>query len=80
MTYDRASGEVTQYVNGNSVSVLPIELDTNLFFGACELGNWNPTTRKHHYPVRFLTGRVDEFTFYSRALTAIEIANLASEN
>lgn len=80
MTYDRASGQVTQYVNGNTVSVLPISLDTALHFGACELGNWNPTTRKHHYPVRFLTGRIDEFTFYSRALTAIEIANLASEN
>jgi len=80
MVYDRANGQVTQYVNGNSVSVLPIALDTALRFDACELGNWNPTTRKHNYPVRFLTGRIDEFTFYSRALTASEIANLASEN
>ena len=80
MTYDRASGLVTQYVNGNTVSVLPIQLDTSLRFGNCELGNWNPTTRKHNYPVRYLTGRIDEFTFYSRALPASEIADLAGEN
>jgi hypothetical protein len=80
MVYDLHGGQVTQYLNGNRISELPIELKKSLRFGACELGNWNPTTRKHHHPVRFLTGRIDEFTFYSRALSASEIVELASEN
>jgi hypothetical protein len=80
IVYDRANKQVTQYLNGNTIGVFPLALDTSLRFGACELGNWNPTVRKHHHPVRFLTGRIDEFTLYSRVLTAGEIADLAGEN
>jgi hypothetical protein len=80
LVHDREGGLVSQYLNGTPISVLPMQLETAIRFGACELGNWNPTFRKHHHPVRFLTGRIDEFTLYSRALTATEIAELASEN
>ncbi|OAI57371.1 hypothetical protein AYO47_08115 [Planctomyces sp. SCGC AG-212-M04] len=81
VVYDRAGKQVTHFIDGRPVSNVPIEFDAPLRFGDCELGNWNPTTtRKHNHPIRFLTGRVDEFIMYSRALSASEISSLAAEN
>jgi hypothetical protein len=81
IVYDRAGGQVTHFVDGRAVSTVPIEFDAPVRFGECELGNWNPTTtRKHNHPIRFLSGRIDEFIMYSRALTANEVLTLATES
>jgi hypothetical protein len=77
VVYDRADRQVSQYVNGEMISTLPMDLDVPLHIGDCEIGNWNPTTRPHRNPVRFLSGRIDEFLVYSRALSKDEIAQLA---
>lgn len=79
VVYDRAAGQVMHLVDGTMVANLQMDFQAPLRFGDCELGNWNPTTRKHNHPIRFMTGQVDEFMMYSKALTASEISVLADE-
>lgn len=79
VVYDRPNGQVTHFIDGALVSNPTMDFDAPLRFGDCELGNWNPVTRQHNHPIRFLTGRVDEFMMYSRALSASEISDLALE-
>ena len=79
VVYDRPGRQVTHFIDGAVVSNPMMDFDTELRFGDCELGNWNPVTRQHNHPIRFLTGRIDEFMMYSRALSANEVSELASE-
>lgn len=79
LVYDRSSLRVMHYLDGEEIGNVPISLDVPLRLGACDLGNWNTTERPHTNPIRFLTGRIDEFMLYARALSGEEIAELANE-
>lgn len=78
LVYDRAGRRVTQYLNGQPLSELPLVLDAPLRLGETELGNWTPGS-VNVFPERFLTGRIDEFLLYSRVLAPKEIQELAEE-
>jgi len=78
MVYDRKGRTVTHYLNGRPLCELPLVLDAPLRFGDTELGNWSPGT-VHSFPERFLTGRIDEFLLYARALSPKEVLELAEE-
>jgi hypothetical protein len=72
--YDRFGAGVTHYVNGKPlVPPEPILLDTALRIGNAEIGNWDIANRKHNHPIRYLTGCLDEFLLFGRALSDQEI-------
>ena len=72
-TYDEESRAVTHYLDGRMVGATPIKTPALLSPGAAELGNWTADTRYTRNKVRSLNGRMDEFTFYSKALTPAEV-------
>ena len=79
VTYDNASGEVVQYMDGQELSreVSPLHVPGRpVVFGPCELGNWGLPTQKHRFPIRNLNGRMDEFALYRARLSPAEIQQL----
>jgi hypothetical protein len=75
--YDHQAGRVTHYVNGRAVSSHEILYPTLLHIGPADVGNWG--SRVHEYdkvPIRNLSGRMDEFLLFDRALGAREIRDL----
>ena len=74
--YDRASGTVRHHFNGREVSSDEIVYDQPLQFGACDLGNWTPSSMKTRRPVRNFVGRIDELTVWDAVLTAREIRSI----
>jgi ferric-dicitrate binding protein FerR (iron transport regulator) len=76
MVYDGPQRQVTQYVDGESVGRFTVTDDVALRIGHGELGNWNPVDAQDGTPIRNLTGRMDEFALFSRALAAQEISDL----
>jgi hypothetical protein len=76
VVYDRAQGRVTHYVDGNPVVQLPVLFDIPLRVGDAELGNWNIATHRNSSPIRFLTGCMDEFMLFSRALSDQEVEQI----
>lgn len=77
VTVDNASGRVRHYVDGEVVADLPHSSFGRIVPGEAEIGNWNPGTRPDKRPIRNFTGRMDEFMFFQRALSADEVAALA---
>jgi hypothetical protein len=64
----------TLYVNGQ-----PVATNTNMTLHPSDLGTTNQNyIGKSQYPDPYLNATVDDFNIYSRALSASEIANLAS--
>lgn len=77
MVYDGAKRQMTQYVDGQPVSHSPMTKATLLRIGHGELGNWNPGSNSPDpTPVRYLSGRMDEFDLFNRALGDQEILDL----
>jgi len=76
VVYDRDAGQVTHYVDGQPVSQTPVEFDIPLRIEKAELGNWNIASHRNNNPVRHLTGCMDEFLLFSRALTDGEIGRI----
>lgn len=70
---DAGAGTVTHYVNGASVSTLPITDRIPMKIGQAELGNWNANGPNAYYPLRCFSGRMDDFALYRRALSESEI-------
>ena len=71
--YDRQSGRVSHYLDGQRVSTEAIRKHVTLRIGAAELGNWTPEVYRDHR-IRALNGRIDEFVVLKRALSDEEIA------
>jgi len=71
-TYNEATRSVCHYLDGRLVSTTPIKKTGPLVPADAELGNWttNQTTGSR---ARALNGKIDEFTFFARALTPEEI-------
>jgi len=78
---DGNAKQVVHYVNGQPVSSHSLRIAPPFRFGEAELGNWNA----HGFPgedpflIRSFSGAMDEFSLFSRALTADEIASLYSD-
>ncbi len=73
VVYDRDASLVTHYLDGHSIAQLPVQIDTPLHVGSAEIGNWNFAGHRPSVPIRFLTGCIDEFLLFSRALSDEEI-------
>lgn len=71
------SGQATQYVNGRPVARHELKFQPPFRIGSAELGNWNA-----HSPdpapglIRNLSGSMDEFALFSRALADAEVRDL----
>jgi hypothetical protein len=79
VVYDGANRQVTHYLDGKPVARQELLFDIPLRIGDAELGNWNVATHRNNTPVRFLTGCMDEFQMFSRALDDAEIERLHAQ-
>lgn len=70
--------EVVHYVNGEPVSGETLELHSPFRLGPTELGNWNAggSLKPGPHLIRNLSGALDEFVLFRRALTDAEIRAL----
>lgn len=75
---DGGSGQAVHYVNGEPVSRHALELGPPFRIGSAELGNWNVRSGPSPAPflIRNLSGALDEFAAFSRALSPVEIRGL----
>jgi Concanavalin A-like lectin/glucanases superfamily/FecR protein len=76
VVYDRDGGEVCHYLDGRRVKQTAVKLDIPLHLGDAEIGNWNTGSRSDKYPIRYLSGCMDEFVVFARALSGPEIERL----
>lgn len=76
VVYDRDAGQVTHYVDGQPASQTPILFNIPLRIEKAELGNWNIATHRNNNPIRHLTGCMDEFLLFSRALSDAEVSRI----
>ncbi|MDP3849145.1 MAG: LamG-like jellyroll fold domain-containing protein [Luteolibacter sp.] len=83
VVYDVRSQQVRHYLNGAITSQEKVPFYQPVRLGKAELGNWNPGT--HHLrhpvdaeprPIRNFNGSMDEFAFFTRALSDEEIHQL----
>ena len=75
VVFDPQAKQVRHYMNGECVAKLPIKAVFPLRLGLAELGNWNDG-HADRVAIRHLSGAMDEFALYSRALNDAEIAPL----
>jgi len=75
---DGKSKQVVHYVNGAPVARQALKPGPPFRLGAAELGNWNARSGPNPAPalIRNLSGALDEFELFSRALTDAEIREL----
>lgn len=75
---DGKSGRVVHYVNGVPVSRHALKVGPPYRIGPAELGNWNAPSGPDPAPalIRNLSGSLDEFVLFSRALTDAELHEL----
>lgn len=75
---DGKAREVIHYVNGSPVSRQPLSIGPPFRVGSAELGNWNARSGPNPEPslIRNLSGALDEFELFSRALSDAEVHEL----
>lgn len=75
---DGRSQEVVHYVNGSPISRHTLRVRPPFRVGSAELGNWNARGGPNPEPslIRNLSGSLDEFELFSRALSDAEIREL----
>jgi hypothetical protein len=66
---------VSHYLDGRSVARIPLRHVGKIQIGDAELGNWT-LKEPHGDPDRGLTGRIDEFAMFGRALSGEEIQKM----
>jgi hypothetical protein len=79
VVYDRAAGQVSHYIDGKQVAQESLQFDLPLRIGNAELGNWNIASHRNPSPIRYLSGRMDEFLLFARALSEQDIERLYEE-
>ncbi|QDV22731.1 LamG-like jellyroll fold domain-containing protein [Aureliella helgolandensis] len=75
IAYDSNAGKAVQYLNGQAIVVAPMPKKLLAALGPAQVGNWKPKEGFRHLPRRRLSGRLDEFAAFARALSATEIAD-----
>ena len=75
---DGASREVIHYVNGAAVARHGLRYGPPFRLDSAELGNWNAHGGSPAAPdlIRNLSGAIDEFELFDRALSAAELREL----
>jgi hypothetical protein len=75
---DGKARRVVHYCNGSPVSRHELKLHLPFRVGAAELGNWNARSGANPAPalIRNLSGALDEFALFRRALSDAEIREL----
>jgi len=75
---DGKARRVVHYVNGLPVSSHTLNLGPPVRLGSAELGNWNARSGPNPAPslIRNLSGSIDEFELFSRALSEAEVREL----
>jgi hypothetical protein len=78
---DGKSRRLIHYVNGCPVAHSMLKLGPPYRFGSAELGNWNALSGPDPAPslIRNLSGSLDEFELFSRALSEAEVYKLYTE-
>jgi hypothetical protein len=76
--FDNESHSVRHYIDGREVSnsSIPNNATVSISLGDAEIGNFGGRTSNGKRPVRNLTGRIDEFAMFRRALNADELAEM----
>lgn len=77
VVFDPDSMEVRHYVDGDRAATLPLKDASPLRIGIAELGNWNDSRGSAGVAIRHLSGAIDEFCLWERALPDREIAKLS---
>ena len=75
---DGRAQEVVHYVNGSPVSRHALNIAPPFRVDSAELGNWNARSGPDPEPslIRNLSGSLDEFELFSRALSDVEVREL----
>ena len=75
---DGKAQEVVHYVNGSPISRHALKIGPPFRVGSAELGNWNARSGPNPEPslIRNLSGSLDEFELFSRALSDSEVREL----
>lgn len=75
---DGKARQVVHYVNGSPVAREALKVGLPFRLGSAELGNWNARSGPNPAPslIRNLSGALDEFELFSRALNDAEIHDL----
>jgi Concanavalin A-like lectin/glucanases superfamily/FecR protein len=81
LVLDGKTMQAVQYVNGSRVSLHTLKLGPPFRLGSAELGNWNARSGPNPAPtlIRNLSGSIDEFELFSRALSEAEVHKLYAE-
>jgi len=77
VVFDPALKEVRHYANGELLASSSLKETAPLKIGIAELGNWNDRRNQGGVAIRHLSGAMDEFALWDRALSTAEIAALA---
>lgn len=81
VVFDPAAKEVRHYVEGECIARLPVRDASPLRPGIAEIGNWNDQRpNQAGVAIRHLSGAMDEFALWSRALSEEEIASQARQD
>ena len=75
VVFDPAAKEIRHYANGDLLARLSLKDASPLKVGIAELGNWNDR-RSKGVAIRHLSGAMDEFALWDRALSDAEISVL----
>lgn len=81
VVFDPDAKEVRHYVEGECIARLPLRDASPLRPGIAEIGNWNDQRpNQAGVAIRHLSGAMDEFALWSRALREEEIASHALQD
>jgi hypothetical protein len=76
VTYDGPGHLLSQYVDGRPVGQFTLAQDLGVRIGHAELGNWNSGDSPDGAKIRNLTGKMDEFSLFTRTFDKTEIQAL----
>ncbi len=76
VVFDTIAKEIRHYANGDLLARLPLKDASPLKLGIAELGNWNDRRHQGGVAIRHLSGAMDEFALWDRALSDAEISAL----
>lgn len=77
VVFDPVANEVRHFANGELLASLPLKDASPLKLGIAELGNWSDHRHEGGIAIRHLSGAMDEFALWDRALRDAEIAAFA---
>lgn len=77
VVFDPVAGEVRHFANGELLARLPLRDSSPLKLGIAELGNWSDQRHEGGIAIRHLSGAIDEFALWNRALDDAEVTAMA---